>query len=366
MKNVRVLMTVVLAAATAALMFAALVGIPALAQEDTGPGPIVFSSNRTGNYEIFMLDPDTGLSTQLTNDPGSDLDPVWSPDGSAIAFVSDRDGDFEIFVMRADGSGLQQLTNNQVDDVQPRWQPNGLNITFVSDINGQWDVYMVSADGAIVRQLTNDPADERLPGADTGEAGAAGGPATGGQPPLAPTATTGSTLPDATVDTYRLNVRSNPGEGARILTSVSQNTPLEVLGRYSDNSWIQVQTPSNVVGWVYAPLIKLNIDLAGVPVIAASFIAPPPTATPTPEATAAPQVIIEFWADRTEITIGECIYLHWRVQGIKAVYFNGEGVVGEGSRQVCPTTDTTYNLRVIRLDDVVDNRYITIVAKPLS
>lgn len=362
MKNVRVLMTVVLAAAIAAMTFVALVGVPALAQDATGPGPIVFSSNRTGNFEIFMLNPDTGLSTQLTNDPGSDLDPVWSPDGSAIAFISDRDGDFEIFVMRADGTDVRQLTNNQVDDVQPRWQPNGLNITFVSDINGQWDVYMVSADGAIVRQLTNDPADERLPGADT----EAVGPAAGGQPPAVPTATTGSALPDATVDTYRLNVRSNPGEGARILTSVPQNTPLEVVGRYSDNTWLQVRTPSNVVGWVYAPLVRLNIDLAGVPVIAATFIAPPPTATYTPEATAAPQVIIEFWADRTEITIGECVNLHWRVQGIKAVYFNGEGVVGEGTRQVCPTSDTTYNLRVVRVDDVVDNRYITIVAKPLS
>src|SRR5215470_14167314 len=69
-----------------------------------GTGLIVFQSNRAGNEDIYVVNPDgTGLS-QLTNDPGLDDLPKWSPDGKRIAFVSDRDGNPEIYVMNANGS----------------------------------------------------------------------------------------------------------------------------------------------------------------------------------------------------------------------------------------------------------------------
>ena len=330
-----------------------------MAQGDSDLGLVVFTSNRSGNYEIYVLDPQTGLTAQLTNDPGNDIEPAWSPDGQFIAFASDRDGDYELFIMREDGSDLRQLTRNNAMDRQPRWQPNGLNLTFISDVNGQWDVFMISADGAIVRQLTNDMADERGPGGESLPIQ----PGTGGQPPVVSASPTPS-LPDATVNTANLNVRANPGEGARILTTIPRNTPVSILGRYYDNTWVQVQTANGVVGWVYRPLLQVNIDLANVPVLNVQFYAPPPTATPTPQATAAPTTIIEFRADRTVITAGECVTLSWDVEGIKEVYYQGQGVVGHGSSQECPAATTTYNLRVIRLDNVEDNRYITITVNP--
>ena len=59
----------------------------------------------------------------LTNNPGEDRGPVWSPDGTKIALVSARDGNSEIYVMNADGSGLQNLTNNPGYDDGPAWRP---------------------------------------------------------------------------------------------------------------------------------------------------------------------------------------------------------------------------------------------------
>ncbi|MEW6579451.1 MAG: SH3 domain-containing protein [Chloroflexota bacterium] len=357
-KTGRLLLTVALAFALAGVAFAALQGVAALAQDDTGPGLIVFASDRSGNYEIFVLDPQTGLTSQLTNDPGNDVEPQWSPDGEQIVFASDRDGDYELYVMNADGTDLLKLTNNMAEDRQPRWQPDGQNIVYVSDVNGQWDLYLISADGMTVRQLTNDAADERGPGMV----------AEGTMPPgpvatQAIVVTATPSLPDGVVNAATLNVRANPGEGASILTKVNRDTPLEILGRYFDNSWIQVQLPNGVVGWVYRPLVTVNIDLTTVPVLNVQFIAPPPTATPTQAATAVPQVIIEFWADKTTIAPGQCAVLSWRVEGIREVYFQGAGVVGWGSQQVCPGATTTYNLRVIRVDGVEDNRYITIVVQ---
>jgi hypothetical protein len=86
---------------------------------------------------------------------------------------------------------------------------------------------------------------------------------------------------DGTVNSPRLNVRANPGEGATILTALAQGDAVDIIGRYSDNSWLQVITPTNVTGWVFAQFVTVNINLADVPVVNAVF-SPAPTAVPTP------------------------------------------------------------------------------------
>jgi uncharacterized protein YraI len=356
----RVLLTCLLAAAVALVAFAGLHGAGVKAQ--VPPNQVVYASNRSGNYEIFLLDLATGLTTQLTNSPTDDVEPVWSPDGLLIAFASDRDGDFELYVMRADGTDVRQLTNNTAEDRQPRWQLDGQNIVFVSDVNGQWDLYAISADGATVRQLTNDPADERGPGASEG----ALPPGPSGQPPAVVTVTPAPQVVtgNAYVDTFELNVRNNPGEGARILEVIPRDTPVTIMGRYYDNSWVQVQTPSRTVGWVAARLLRITIDLATIPVIDVPFINPPPTPTPTPTITPTRAVSISFYASNGTINEGECVTIGWDVEGIREVYYQDAGVTGHSSLQECPTTTTTYHLRVVKLDGGVEDRYITITVIP--
>jgi Ca2+-binding RTX toxin-like protein len=58
----------------------------------------------------------------VTNDPATDTDMAWSPDGTQIAFKTNRDGNNEVYVMAADGSGLTNLTRSPADDGQPDWQ----------------------------------------------------------------------------------------------------------------------------------------------------------------------------------------------------------------------------------------------------
>lgn len=87
--------------------------------------------------------------------------------------------------------------------------------------------------------------------------------------------------------------------------------------------------------------------------------APPPTATSTPEPTTG-ATSVNFRADEYTITSGHCTRLRWDVDNAREVYLDGEGVVGHDKRKVCPTTTTTYRLKVIRLDGGTEIYELTI------
>ena len=81
---------------------------------------------------------------------------------------------------------------------------------------------------------------------------------------------------------------------------------------------------------------------------------PEPTATPTAAVVASAATATRtrtaaesvFWADRYNLAPGECTNLHWDVQNVTAVYFNGNPAEGKETRQMCPPQTTTYTLRV--------------------
>jgi Tol biopolymer transport system component len=126
-------------------------------------GAIAFASSRDGNYEIYTMNPDATAQTRLTQDPASDVDPAWSPDGRRIAFTSNRDGNDEIFVMNADGSGETRLTSSPGDDVNPSWSPGGRNIVFASTRDGNGEIYVMNDDGTGQTRLTSNPAADAVP-----------------------------------------------------------------------------------------------------------------------------------------------------------------------------------------------------------
>jgi hypothetical protein len=71
---------------------------------------IVFMGDqRDGNWEIYKANNVGQGITRLTNDPGIDGLPTWSPDGKHIAFLSTRDGQWAMWVMNADGSNQRKL-----------------------------------------------------------------------------------------------------------------------------------------------------------------------------------------------------------------------------------------------------------------
>ena len=82
---------------------------------------IAFVSNKDGNFEIYVMNPDGKNQQRLTNNPADEWDPSWAPGGKGIVFSSKRDRNSEIYVMDADGGNLQNLTNHPRGDFSPAW-----------------------------------------------------------------------------------------------------------------------------------------------------------------------------------------------------------------------------------------------------
>jgi TolB protein len=91
--------------------------------------------------DIWIVPVDGSPAVQLTDNPGEDANPHWSPDGSTIAFMSDRGGNWDIWVIPAEGGTARQVTFHPSTDRNPRWSPDGTRLAFASDRDGSLDIW---------------------------------------------------------------------------------------------------------------------------------------------------------------------------------------------------------------------------------
>ena len=105
-------------------------------------------TDSTKGYEIYVSPTDgSGPTIDVSNNPGDDWWPVWSPDGTRIAFISSAPGAFftpgRLHVVNVDGTGQKNLT--PVDDVwEPAWSPDGTRIVYT----GEGRIFVANADGS--------------------------------------------------------------------------------------------------------------------------------------------------------------------------------------------------------------------------
>ena len=134
-------------------------------EEEPPPPParIAFTSDRDVNEEIYSMDADGANQTRLTDNPGNDAWPDWSPDGNKIAFHSNRDGINQVYVMDADGTSQTRVAPTEFDDRYPEWSPDNGKIVFASDRNGAFEIYAMDADGTNQTRLTNNAVHDFYP-----------------------------------------------------------------------------------------------------------------------------------------------------------------------------------------------------------
>ncbi len=137
--------------------------------------------------------------------------------------------------------------------------------------------------------------------------------------------------------------RDPPAEPGADFTAISQSWFPEKPGEYAlqviaYDTRGEASSPASV--WVSVVAL----------VTATPTPMPEPTLTPTAAATVTPSAIpaaqVNFWADKTSLVQGECTDLHWAAQNVTAVLLDGKSIAALGTKQICPTTTTTYRLHV--------------------
>jgi Tol biopolymer transport system component len=102
--------------------------------------------------------------TRLIASTRGDYQPELSPDGRLIAFSSDRSGDSEIWLANTDGSGERQLTRfHAAISAGPHWSPTGKEIVFHSRLAGIAHLYIMNVETGAYRQLTTGFKDSYTP-----------------------------------------------------------------------------------------------------------------------------------------------------------------------------------------------------------
>lgn len=117
-------------------------------------GQLILSSDRSGNWDIYLC-PDDGENLQaLIMDPALDAGPRWRPDGGGIAFYSSRTGHRQIWTLPIGGGPARQLTEGRTESLYPAWSPDGSEIVKEGD-----GLSVIPAVGGPERRLTHEAVD---------------------------------------------------------------------------------------------------------------------------------------------------------------------------------------------------------------
>ena len=125
---------------------------PQLAPDET---KILFSSQRSGNGEIWRSEADGSNPIQLTSFRGEyGGTPRWSPDGKWIVFDRYPAKRPQIYVIDAEGRNMRAITYGDGNNAVPSWSRDGMSIYFCSTRNGSFQIWKQSVHGGGAVQIT--------------------------------------------------------------------------------------------------------------------------------------------------------------------------------------------------------------------
>ena len=113
--------------------------------------------------DIYLIDRDAGDPTTLTSNPGDELSPDVSPDGTTLTFLQTRargeETDVRVVDLATDGT-FRGLARNLTGDWSfvpgaPTWAPTGDAVRFLAGVGGNQHLYEVTATGDLIRQVTS-------------------------------------------------------------------------------------------------------------------------------------------------------------------------------------------------------------------
>src|ERR1700744_2840938 len=122
-----------------------------LPQLTSGPSSVTWSpDSREVIYSmggsLWRQRIDSSTAQQLTDGPGYDYQPDWSPDGKSVVYVSYLHDAMELWMLDLATGNTKQFTKTFAVNVEPRWSPDGKKIVFVStSYHGRFHISVMNA-----------------------------------------------------------------------------------------------------------------------------------------------------------------------------------------------------------------------------
>lgn len=159
---------------------------------------IVFSSGRSGDGDIYAINPGTSEIVQVAGtdlpegtvrydahldrivyhryleepaqamlvsegedlfvDPNGDVAPSWSPREGRIVYAASKDGQMDLYIADTNGGDEQRLTDDDFAERYPAWSPDGSEIVYAQRLETGWDLHIMKPfeEGMPVKRLTYD------------------------------------------------------------------------------------------------------------------------------------------------------------------------------------------------------------------
>lgn len=114
----------------------------------------VLVDGETDNYDIFTVDPETGKTTNITNNP--DVAWTYSGAGNKITYISDKDTCSRchfLYQMDIDGKNDRKITNFQLRDSWMGFRKNGTEIIVTPHQSVDSVFYIIDLNGKLLKKI---------------------------------------------------------------------------------------------------------------------------------------------------------------------------------------------------------------------
>jgi TolB protein len=120
-------------------------------------GALLFSSNRNGAFDLYILSFDERDLFQITHNIGNVVSPDFSPDGTRIVFVNQTDAiSSSIWIVNADGLNPHLIYQGLNTIVSTAWSPDGETIAYAMSrgIPNEYEIFLMDSDGKNNQQIS--------------------------------------------------------------------------------------------------------------------------------------------------------------------------------------------------------------------